>query len=164
MEVKLSSFIYSLGINEVGEVTARILAEKYKSISNLEKAEYNDIIELKDIGPVAAINIYNFFNEKSNIDIIHSILRSGLTFKARGSQTSNLLSNEVYVITGKLKNISRNKLEEIIIENGGIVSNSITKKTFALVAGIDPGSKLEKANKLGIKIISDDEFFKILKL
>jgi DNA ligase (NAD+) len=130
MEVKLSSFIFSLGISEVGEVTARILAEKYQSINNLEKATYNDIIELKDIGPVAALNIYNFFKEKSNLDIISSILKSGLLFKNVDSNASNLLNREIYVITGKLENISRKKLEDLIIDNGGLVSNTVSKKNI----------------------------------
>ena len=163
MEVKLSSFIFSLGISEVGEVTARILAEKYQSIDNLEKATYNDIIELKDIGPVAALNIYNFFKEKSNLDIISSILKNGLLFKSIDSNATNLLNKEIYVITGKLENISRKKLEDLIIENGGLVSSSVTKKTFSLIVGLDPGSKLDKAKKFGIKIIKYKEFLKILK-
>ena len=164
MEVKLSSFIFSLGISEVGEVTARILAEKYQSIDNLEKATYNDIIELKDIGPVAALNIYNFFKEKSNLDIISSILKNGLLLKSIDSNATNLLNKEIYVITGRLENISRKKLEDLIIENGGLVSSSVTKKTFSLIVGLDPGSKLDKAKKFGIKIIKYKEFLKILKL
>ena len=164
MEVKLSSFIFALGINEVGEVTARILAEKYKSISNLEKAEYDDILKIKDIGPIAAINIYNFFKDKNNLNMLNSILRSGLIFKTKSKKTSNLLNNETYVITGKLKNIQRKKLEELIIQNGGIVSNTITKKTFALIVGLEPGSKLDKANKKGIRVINEEEIFKILRL
>ena len=164
MEVKLSSFIFSLGIGEVGEVTARILAEKYQSIKNLEKASYSDIMELKDLGPVAALNIYNFFKKKSNLDIISNILKSGLLLKSTDSNISNLLNKQIYVITGKLKNISRKKLEDLIIANGGIVSNSVTKKTFSLIVGFDPGSKLDKAKKLDIKIMKYEELLEILKL
>ena len=164
MEVKLSSFIFSLGIGEVGEVTARILAEKYQSIKNLEKASYSDIMELKDLGPVAALNIYNFFKKKSNLDIISNILESGLLLKSTDSNISNLLNKQIYVITGKLKNISRKKLEDLIIVNGGIVSNSVTKKTFSLIVGFDPGSKLDKAKKLDIKIMKYEELLEILKL
>ena len=164
MEVKLSNFIYSLGISEVGEVTAKILANKYHSIDKLSKAKYDDIIKLKDIGPVAALNIYNFFNEKSNIDIINKIMNSGLKIINNNKARTNILNNGVYVITGKLKNLSRQKLSDHILENGGNLSNTVSKKTTALIVGLDPGSKLDKANKLGIKIISDDEFYKIIKL
>ena len=159
-EVKLSNFIFSLGINEVGVVTARSLANTYSSILNLSNAEYNDIILIKDIGPVAALNIYNFFQNQRNVDIISSIIGSGLIFKTDTQEKVNLFNDEIYVITGKVEIISRQNLENYIIENGGIVSNSISKKTFALVVGKDPGSKLDKANKLGIKIINIEDFLK----
>ena len=159
-EVKLSNFIFSLGINEVGIVTARSLANKYNSILNLSNAKYNDIILIKDIGPVAALNIYNFFQNQRNIDIIGSIIDSGLIFEADKKDKVNLFNDEIYVITGKLETISRQNLENFIVENGGIVSNSISKKTFSLIVGKDPGSKLDKASKLGIKIINFEDFFK----
>ena len=159
-EVKLSNFIFSLGINEVGVVTARSLANTYSSILNLSNAEYHDIILIKDIGPVAALNIYNFFQNQRNVDIISSIIGSGLIFKTDTQEKVNLFNDEIYVITGKVEIISRQNLENYIIENGGIVSNSISKKTFALVVGKDPGSKLDKANKLGIKIINIEDFLK----
>ena len=159
-EVKLNNFIFSLGINEVGVVTARSLANTYSSILNLSNAEYHDIILIKDIGPVAALNIYNFFQNQRNVDIISSIIGSGLIFKTDTQEKVNLFNDEIYVITGKVEIISRQNLENYIIENGGIVSNSISKKTFALVVGKDPGSKLDKANKLGIKIINIEDFLK----
>jgi len=160
MEVKLSNFIYALGINEVGEVTARNLANKYKTIKKLENAEYDDILSLKDIGPVAAKNIYDFFRKRSNLLIIDNIIKSGLILKNEEKNKSKLLNDETYVITGKLKNMSRQKLADYISDNGGNVSNTVTKKTFALIVGSEPGSKLEKAKKLGIKIITDEEFLK----
>ena len=164
MEIKLSNFIYSLGINEVGEVTARSLAKKYQSIEDLSKANYNDIIELRDIGPVAALNIYNYFHNKENLKNINNMLNSGLQLINNKKGEGNLFSNETYVITGKLNNMSRRNLEEYIIENGGNISNSVSKKTSALIVGLDPGSKLEKAKKLGVKIINDKDFYKILKI
>ena len=159
-EVKLSNFIFSLGIGEVGVVTARSLANRYSSILNLSNAKYDDIILIKDIGPVAALNIYNFFQSQRNLDIISSIIGSGLVFKADKRDKVNLFNEEIYVITGKLETISRQNLENFILENGGIVSNSISKKIFALIVGRDPGSKLDKAKKLGIKIINFEDFFK----
>jgi DNA ligase (NAD+) len=164
MEVKLSNFIFSLGIGEVGEVTANNLAKKYQSIDQLSKADYNNILELKDIGPVAASNIYNFFNDKSNMNIINNIISKGLRFSESTSQQSNIFNNQTYVITGKLNKMSRQKLGEHIINNGGNVSNTVSKKIYALIVGSDPGSKLEKADKLGVRIIEANDFFKILKL
>lgn len=163
-EVNLSNFIFSLGINEVGEVTARSLALKFGDIDILAKASYEDILDIKDIGPVAALNIFNFFREKDNIKNINNILNSGVKILSSNKKLTNLLNNEIYVITGKLKNISRQSMADNIIANGGIVSNSVTKKTFALIVGSDPGSKLEKANKLGIKIITDEVILKKLNI
>jgi DNA ligase (NAD+) len=158
--VKLSNFIYSLGINEVGEVTARSLANKYKSINNLINAKYDDIILLKDIGPVAALNIYNFFQSKRNIDIINKIISAGLNFILDKSN-NNLFNGQIYVITGKLKNFSRQGLEERIINNGGNISSSVSKKTYALIVGSDPGSKLDKAKKLEVKIMTEEKFINL---
>ena len=87
---------------------------------------------------------------------------SGLILKNEEKNKSKLLNNETYVITGKLKKMSRQKLADYINDNGGNVSNTVTKKTFALIVGAEPGSKLEKAKKLGIKIITDEEFLKYI--
>ena len=131
-EVNLSNFIFSLGINEVGEVTARSLALKFGDIDILAKASYEDILDIKDIGPVAALNIFNFFREKDNIKNINNILNSGIKILSSNKKLTNLLNNEIYVITGKLKNISRQSMADNIIANGGIVSNSVTKKLLHL--------------------------------
>ena len=92
------------------------------------------------------------------------MLNSGLQLINNKKEEDNLFSNETYVITGKLNNMSRRNLEEHIIENGGNISNSVSKKTSALIVGLDPGSKLEKAKKFGVKIINDKDFYKILKI
>ena len=164
MNVKLSNFLFSLGISEVGEVTARNLANKYKTIDNLINAKYEDIIELRDIGPIAAENIYNFFQDKNNIKLIRRIIDSGLKFKTNKKVISSNILDEIYVITGKLKTKSRDELKNLIIDNGGTVSNSVTKKTYALIVGDNPGSKLDKANKLGIKVISEEKFYEKINL
>ena len=164
MNVKLSNFLFSLGISEVGEVTARNLANKYKTIDNLINAKYEDIIELRDIGPIAAENIYNFFQDKNNIKLIRRIIDSGLKFKTNKKAISSNILDEIYVITGKLKTKSREELKNLIIDNGGKVSNSVTKKTYALIVGDNPGSKLDKANKLGVKVISEEKFYEKINL
>ena len=164
MNVKLSNFLFSLGISEVGEVTARNLANKYKTIDNLINAKYEDIIELRDIGPIAAENIYNFFQDKNNIKLIRRIIDSGLKFKTNKKVISSSILDEIYVITGKLKTKSRDELKNLIIDNGGTVSNSVTKKTYALIVGDNPGSKLDKANKLGVKVISEEKFYEKINL
>ena len=162
MHVNLSNFLFSLGISEVGEVTARNLADKYNSIDNLINARYEDIIELRDIGPIAAENIFNFFQDKNNIKLIQSIINSGLKFKNSKKVIYSNISDQIYVITGKLKNKSREELKDLIINSGGKVSSSVTKKTHALIVGDNPGSKLQKANEFGIKVISEEKFYENL--
>ena len=162
MHVNLSNFLFSLGISEVGEVTAKNLADKYKSIDNLINARYEDIIELRDIGPIAAENIFNFFQDKNNIKLIQSIINSGLKFKNSKKVIYSNISDQIYVITGKLKNKSREELKDLIINSGGRVSSSVTKKTHALIVGDNPGSKLQKANEFGIKVISEEKFYENL--
>ena len=164
MNVNLSNFIFSLGISEVGEVTARSLAERYTTIDKLIQANYEDIIQLRDIGPIAARNISSYFKDKRNIKIINNIIRSGLQFNEIKKNTSNTLFDETYVITGKLKNMSRAKLKDYILNNGGYVSNSVTKKTDALIVGENPGSKLQKAKDLGIMVINEEKFYEKMKI
>ena len=164
MNVNLSNFIFSLGISEVGEVTARSLAERYITIDKLIQANYEDIIQLRDIGPIAARNISSYFKDKRNIKIINNIIRSGLQFNEIKKNTSNTLFDETFVITGKLKNMSRAKLKDYILNNGGYVSNSVTKKTGALIVGENPGSKLQKAKDLGIMVINEEKFYEKMKI
>tara|TARA_Y100000287_G_scaffold104833_1_gene83974 strand:- start:5411 stop:7213 length:1803 start_codon:yes stop_codon:yes gene_type:complete len=164
MNVNLSNFIFSLGISEVGEVTARSLAERYITIDKLIQANYEDIIQLRDIGPIAARNISSYFKDKRNIKIINNIIRSGLQFNEIKKNTSNTLFDETFVITGKLKNMSRAKLKDYILNNGGYVSNSVTKKTDALIVGENPGSKLQKAKDLGIMVINEEKFYEKMKI
>ncbi len=164
MNVNFSNFIFSLGIPEVGEVTARSLAERYITIDKLIQANYEDIIQLRDIGPIAARNISSYFKNKKNLKVINNIISSGLQFNKNKKNISNTLLNETYVITGKLKNMSREKLKDYILNNGGHVSNSVTKKIDALIVGENPGSKLQKAKDLGIMVINEEKFYEKLKI
>ena len=164
MNVNFSNFIFSLGIPEVGEVTARSLAERYITIDKLIQANYEDIIQLRDIGPIAARNISSYFKNKKNLKVINNIISSGLQFNKNKKNISNTLLNETYVITGKLKNMSREKLKDYILNNGGYVSNSVTKKIDALIVGENPGSKLQKAKDLGIMVINEEKFYEKLKI
>ena len=134
------------------------------TIDKLIQANYEDIIQLRDIGPIAARNISSYFKDKRNIKIINNIIRSGLQFNEIKKNTSNTLFNETFVITGKLKNMSRAKLKDYILNNGGYVSNSVTKKTDALIVGENPGSKLQKAKDLGIMVINEEKFYENMKI
>ncbi len=159
MDISLSRFIYALGIKEVGEVTSKNLAAEYKSIENLFFPSPDRLIEIKDIGEVVAKNISIFFSDKKVIKKIKTMQDLGVNISHEEQiSSSNEFQEMSFVITGKFFKFSRNELKGIIESKGGKVSGSISSKTNYLVLGEDPGSKLEKAQKLKIDILTEDDF------
>ena len=159
MDISLSRFIYALGIKEVGEVTSKNLAAEYKSIENLFFPSPDRLIEINDIGEVVAKNISIFFSDKKVIKKIKTMQDLGVNISHEEQiSSSNEFQEMSFVITGKFSKFSRNELKGIIESKGGKVSGSISSKTNYLVLGEDPGSKLEKAQKLKIDILTEDDF------
>ena len=159
MNISLSRFIYALGIKEVGEVTSKNLAKEYKSIENLFFPSPDRLIEINDIGEVVAKNISTFFSDKKVINKIKTMQDLGVNISHEEQiSSSNEFQDMSFVITGKFSKFSRNELKGIIESKGGKVSGSISSKTNYLVLGEDPGSKLEKAQKLKIDILTEDDF------
>ncbi|SKA59805.1 DNA ligase (NAD+) [Succinivibrio dextrinosolvens DSM 3072] len=173
-KVPFNRFIYALGIREVGVSTARTLASNFEGIENLIKASYEKLLTLPDIGPVVAKHIVDFFSEKHNLSIISQLVTKGDLFSA-GIEITPLpqqseidpsslpLNGQTFVITGTLDAMDRNTAKAKILELGGKVSGSVSKKTSAVVCGAEPGSKLVKANELGIRVIYEEEFLEMLK-
>jgi DNA ligase (NAD+) len=158
MDISLSRFIYALGIKEVGEVTSKNLAAEYKSIENLFSPSPDRLIEINDIGEVVAKNISIFFSDKKVIKKIKTMQDLGVNISHEEQvSSSNEFQEMSFVITGKFSKFSRNELKGIIESKGGKVSGSISSKTNYLVLGEDPGSKLEKAQKLKIDILTEDD-------
>ena len=156
-------FIYALGIREVGEATAMQLAQNFGSLESLMQANMEHLIALPDIGPVSATHIYSFFHEKSNQKIIHQLLQQGIKWQAPDSSTAKKsLSGKTYVITGTLSR-SRDEIKERLISQGAKVSGSLSQQTTGLIVGEKPGSKLAKAQTLGVPIIDENELDKLLK-
>ena len=118
--------------------------------------------EIKDIGPIVAKNIIDFFKDSENMEILKKILNSNVNVKNINQVSSNKLDGLTFVITGSFKNYSRKSLEDIILNNGGNVSSSISKKTSYLILGIKPGSKYDKAKNLKVEIIDEKSFSKLL--
>ena len=162
-KVNFSNFLYALGIKEVGETTARSLSKKYKDIYALQSCTYENLLEIKDIGPIAAKNIFDFFNHKENLKIINKLFKSGVIVDKSTIKISNSLGNKVYVITGKFADHSREYIKNAIITNGGKVVSSVSKSTDFLVLGEDPGSKYNVAKEYNIKIISLEDLLKGIK-
>ena len=155
-------FIYSLGIREVGLSTARVLSQNFRALDQLMSANRERLESIKDIGPIVADNIVNFFSVSSNVEKIKKLISSGIKIGYLKLSDNKFISNKSFVVTGSFNKISRREIEEIILSNGGKVSSSISRKTEFLICGNDPGSKLDKAKKIGTTILTEEKFFKFL--
>jgi len=169
-EITLSRFIYALGIRNVGGETAELLARNFQfSIFNFQNISLERFQQIRDIGPVVAKNIYDWFHQKRNIEFLEKIKRVGIKIRRgavsapyKGEATSPL-HGETFVLTGGLKSITRDETKEKIRQLGGDISETVSKNTDFLVVGLKPGSKYEKAKKLGVKMLQEEEFLKLIK-
>jgi DNA ligase (NAD+) len=153
----LARFIYALGMRNVGEATAKDLAKHFGNLAALLQANINDLLNVNDVGPVVAESISNFLSEKHNQTVISQLLASGISWpETEGKQqATGHLVGKTLVLTGTLPNLSRETAKELIEAAGGKVSGSVSKKTDFVIAGSDAGSKLEKAQELGILILDE---------
>ncbi len=157
----LARFIFALGIRHVGEATARDLAAHFGTLGKLEAATAEDCLEVPDVGEVIAESIAGFFASPGNRAVIESLVADGVTWPApraeSGSEAASLLSGRTFVLTGTLPTLTRDEASDLITAAGGRVSGSVSKKTDYVVAGSAAGSKLDKARKLGVRVIGEDE-------
>lgn len=161
--VGLASFIYALGISNVGIKTANDLANKFKSLEALKKATYEELINVGDIGDIIANSILEFFNDERILAGIDKLLGEGVTpiFEEVRTEES-IFTGKTVVITGSIEGLSRNEIKDIVERKGGKVSGSVSKKTDFVIVGEDPGSKYDKAVELGIDIINEERLKKII--
>ena len=163
-EITLPRFIYSLGIRHVGEETAIDLADYFGSLEKIKQAGKEELERIADIGPATAESIYNWLQDKNNQKLTEDLIKAGVKIKDSSIKKQNLeLKGKKFVLTGILKTMTREEATEKIRLKGGSVSQSLSKNTDYLVVGKDPGSKLAKAEKLGVKIISEENFVNIIK-
>ena len=158
----LNRLIYALGIRHVGEHAAWVLANHFGSIEKLERETEDNLTKVREIGPAIANSIYTFFRNKENLKILKKLKDAGMAIEMAKPLKKGPLDGKTIVITGTLKSYSRSGSETIIRKLGGNVSSSVGKGTDFLVAGEEPGSKLKRAEALGIKILNEDEFKKLL--
>lgn len=158
----LSKLIFALGIRHVGSRNAKILAMKFRNLDKLINATENEISSVDEIGKVIAQSIVNFFNQEQNIELINNLRSAGLNFECKEFITEGIFSGKTFVLTGTLPTLSRNDASKIITDNGGKVSSSVSKKTDYVLAGEEAGSKLDKANALGINVISEADLFNLI--
>ena len=161
-DIELNRFIYALGIKEVGEATAKVLAKKFQTMENFMNAKEEELLAIRDVGPVASKSIVNFMSDSRNIKIINDLDSLGVWPK-EVIQNSNATQFEglTFVITGSLSK-GREEFKKTIEDCGGKVSGSVSKKTSYLLCGSDAGSKLEDAKKHGVTILNEDDFQSLL--
>ncbi|MFN0063400.1 MAG: NAD-dependent DNA ligase LigA [Myxococcaceae bacterium] len=159
----LARFVYSLGIRHVGEATAKALAKHFRSIKTLLSATLEDLTRIRDVGPKVAQEIYAFLAQPKNQAVIDALLQRGVAPQPPGeAPSSGAFSGKTVVLTGTLPNLSRDEAKRAIELLGGRVSGSLSKKTDFLIAGEAPGSKLEKAQELGVTVLGAEAFASLL--
>ena len=160
---ELHRVITSLGIRHVGVKLAKSLAKEYKSMDNLIEASLEELESKQDVGEITAESIYNFFKQGQSIDLINKLKQAGVNMALKQELgTDNRFEGKVFVLTGSLEKYSRDEASQVIEKLGGKTSSSVSKKTDYVLAGEDAGSKLKKAQELGVKIISEIEFDKMI--
>jgi DNA ligase (NAD+) len=163
-QTTLPRFLYSLGIRDVGEATASALAQHFPEIADLRRASEEHIQRVPDVGPVVAKNVAAYFREADNVDAVDRLLASGIHWpKPAPADALGSLRDKVFVLTGTLESMTREGAAEAIQQLGGKVSGSVSKKTHYVVAGAEAGSKLKKAEQLGVQILDEAAFLKLLK-
>jgi DNA ligase (NAD+) len=161
----LENLIFGLGIRHVGREASLALAKHFKNIERLTESEFEELTAISDIGHKIALSIISYFKNSRNMSLISELKRSGVSTDYTGttSYETDFFRNKTFVVTGTFENYSREKIRDIIIRNGGKISNSVSSSTEALLCGKNPGSKLEKAGELGIRKIEETEFEAIIR-
>ncbi|MDP4200052.1 MAG: NAD-dependent DNA ligase LigA [Bacteroidota bacterium] len=161
----VSRFLFGLGIRHVGTSVAKLLIDEFGSIDAIAEASEEAIDEIPGIGPEIAASIFAFFRERRNQDLLHRMRQAGLPFKGEkklrpviNSEGDDFFAGKTFVLTGTLATMTRDEAREKIELRGGKVSGSVSKKTHYVVAGVEAGSKLEKANELGVKVLTEEDF------
>jgi DNA ligase (NAD+) len=161
----LQRLLYGLDIRHVGERYAKILANQYRTIENLAQANVEELDAIPEIGLAVAESVYNWFRNEANLEIIERLKLAGVKTEIDATQTAQLderFVGKIFVLTGKLEQFTRDEAAKIIEERGGKVSGSVSKNTNFVVAGSDAGSKLTKAESLGVKVLNEEEFSEMI--
>jgi DNA ligase (NAD+) len=159
----LERFIYALGIRNVGEHTARILASQFGTLENLMRAGFEELQALYEIGPIVARSIADFFQAEANRAVIARLLALGVSPGEGTRRAGGPLSGKTFVFTGALERFGRKEAQEMVERLGGRAAGSVSRKTDYVVAGAEAGSKLEKARELGVAVLSEEEFLHLIE-
>ena len=159
----LSKLITALGIRHVGVKASRMLAKKYKTMDNLMDASFEELSMIDDIGPIVAGSISEFFSEEQTKDLIQKLKTAGVNMNSIEESGDNRFEGKTFVLTGSLEEFTRNEASEMIEKFGGKTSGTVSKKTDYVLAGESAGSKLTKAQNLGVTVITEAEFKEMIK-
>ena len=162
LRTSLPRFLYALGMRDVGEATALALARYFGDIAALRRASKDEIERVPDVGPVVAKNVAAYFKDPENAAIVDGLIAAGAAWPPPGVAAGGDWAGKTFVLTGTLETLTREAAEEAIVNRGGKVSGSVSKKTHYVVAGADAGSKLKKAAALGIPVLDETAFGKML--
>jgi len=162
-DTKFDRFLFALGIREVGATTAHTLAAEFVEIKDLMQATVERLMQIKDVGPVVAENIYWFFQQKHNLEVIDRLLKYGVIWPQPIISNKLPLSGQIFVLTGSMQKYSRDEARDMLQNLGATVSGSVSKKTNYVVAGAEAGSKLDKALQLGVKVLDEEHFLSLIE-
>ena len=164
-ESSLDKVIYALGILNVGKKAGKILAQKYVNLSNFMNATLEELINLDDVGQITAESILDYLSDDNNIKFINDLINIGMNpqYEINEIKSNNIFSGKTVVLTGKLVELTRNEAKEFLEKNGAKVTGSVTTKTDLLIAGEKAGSKLTKAEQLGIEVINEEQFANMVR-
>jgi len=160
---ELGRFIFALGIRHVGERTARALAQAFGSLEHLEKATFEELTSIRDIGATVAQSIRTFFDNQANIAVIRRMLEAGVAPAAEQKKVGGRFTGKSFVFTGTMTRFTRGAASLLVEKEGGSTVGSVSRKTAYVVAGEDAGSKLAKARELGVTVLSEDEFIELIE-
>ena len=163
-QTTFAKFIFALGIREVGEATAKSLALHLKTLDVLQSATVESLQEIPDIGPIVAQHIVNFFADKHNQSVVHKLIHAGIEWPKVTVQRNMALSGKTFVLTGTLQSMSRDAAKDHLEALGAKVAGSVSAKTNYVVAGAEAGSKLAKAQELGVTVLDEEAFLKMIRI
>ena len=161
-ETTLDRFLYALGIREVGDATARSLANHFGNLSAIQSASQDTLEEVADVGPIVARHIVTFFLQSHNQEVINDLLTAGVHWPDVEIRSGQPLQGKIFVITGTLETMKRDEAKQRLLVLGAKVSSNVSKKTDYVIAGSEPGSKVEKARQLDVEILDEASFLSLL--
>ena len=162
-QVELDAFIFAIGVDGIGRVAAKDLAKRFKTMDGLQKATAEELIEMENVGEITAGNIVQYFAKESNLLELSALAELGINPAFAEEEKTGIFAGENVVLTGSLQGYKRSAAQKMIEDRGGVCQSSVTKTTTLVVAGEEAGSKLDKAKKLGIRVIDEAEFTAMLE-